>query len=102
MNTLMLLATTALSTIEALAPLANDATTIGKVIDDLEIIVPIVETVANDLAQPVKNIIAILQNNGAITDDQIAATKALDAKMDAAFDASLAAWNAANPPDAAT
>jgi hypothetical protein len=87
----------ALALIETAAPLFQNNAQITQVIATLETWVPIVEQGATDLVQPIKNVIAALQNNGNVTADQIAALQALDAKVDAAFDAADAAWQAANP-----
>ncbi len=96
-STFSLLASTALTVIADLAPLATDSSKIAGIISMLETWVPVIIKEATDLIQPVKNIIAALQGSASITADQLAALQALDAQCDAAFDAALAAYNAANP-----
>lgn len=99
-STIALITSTALTIFEDVAPLITDSSTIGKVISALETYLPIVATEATDLITPIKNIITALSSNAAVTADQIASLQALDAQADAAFDAALAAYNAANPPTA--
>lgn len=96
-STITLLASTALTVIEDLAPLATTGSQIGNVISMLETWLPIVAKEATDLITPIKNIIGALSSGSAVTADQLAALQALDAQADAAFDAALAAYNAANP-----
>lgn len=95
--TITLVTTTALALVQKFVPLLNDAAAIDAVISDLETYLPVVEQFATDLAQPFKNVIAALLNNSAVTDDQAASLKALDAKVDTAFDAAEAAYLAGNP-----
>jgi len=90
-----------LSVLDDLAPLVSSSSTIGNIIGLLEQYLPIVAQTATNLITPIKNIIAALSSNSAVTADQLAALQALDAQADAAFDAALAAYNAANPPDPA-
>lgn len=92
-----LIASTALTVIEDLAPLVSTSSQIGNVIAMLETWVPVVAQEASDLSTPIKNIISALSSNSAVTAEQLAALQALDAQADAAFDAALAAYNAANP-----
>lgn len=87
----------ALAIIQTVAPLLQNNAQVTAVISTLETWLPVIEQGATDLVQPIKNVIAALQSNGNVTADQIAALQALDAKVDAAFDAALAAYNAANP-----
>ena len=90
-----------LSVLEDFAPLVSGSSTIGNIISLLETYLPIVAQTTTNLITPIKNIIAALSSNSAVTADQLAALQALDAQADAAFDAALAAYNAANPPDPA-
>lgn len=92
-----LIASTALTVIEDLAPLVSTSSQIGNIISMLETWVPVVAQEASDLVTPIKNIISALSSNSAVTAAQLAALQALDAQADAAFDAALAAYNAANP-----
>lgn len=96
-TTIALLASTALTVIEDLAPLVSNSAQIGNVISLLETWLPVVAKEATDLITPIKNIIAALSSNADVTADQFAALQALDAQADAAFDAALVAYNAANP-----
>lgn len=80
-----------------IAPLITNSNEIGAIINGLQTYLPLITAEASDLIQPVKNIIAALQGNSAVTADQLTALQALDAQADAAFDAALAAYNAANP-----
>ena len=80
-----------------LAPLVTSSSEIGAIITGLETYLPLITAEASDLITPIKNIIAALQGNSAVTTDQLTALQALDAQADAAFDAALAAYNAANP-----
>lgn len=95
--TASLLVSTSLTLIEGLLPYINDASMVAKVLTALETYLPVVVQFAQDLVTPFKNIIAALTNNGAVTDDQLTSLKALDAQADAAFDAAVAAYQAANP-----
>lgn len=97
MPTIQLIVSTALGLIAKLAPLFNDAATIEQAVSLLQTYVPIVEQFASDLAAPFKAVIAALLSNGAVTPDQVTSLQALDAQADTAFDAALAAYNAANP-----
>lgn len=95
-----LLSTTALTLLADIAPFIDDSTEIGKIIGFLETAIPWVAQEASDLLQPIQAIIAALKNNGAVTPDQITSLQALDAQVDAAFDAALSAYNAAHPAPA--
>lgn len=87
-----------LALITQIAPLIKDSAAIASIISTLEQIIPVIGQEINDLAQPVKNIIAALSANPDTTADQLAALQALDAQVDAAFDAAVAAY-AANHPE---
>ena len=63
---------------------------VGTVVNVLTTWLPLVETLTENLYTPVKNIIAALQSSGALTDQQIADLKAMDAKIDADFEAASA------------
>ena len=60
---------------------------IAGVVTDLEQIIPLVISEATALLQPIQNIIAQLQGNGAVTAEQLAALGQMNAKLDAAFNA---------------
>lgn len=81
---------TLLTLIQGLLPelgVTSAANIITQILNALITIVPIIEKDATDFITPVKNIIAALQSNAAVTPDQIAALQQLDAQCDAAFDA---------------
>ncbi|TAM98234.1 MAG: hypothetical protein EPN45_17985 [Rhizobiaceae bacterium] len=65
-------------------------------------LVPIVIHEASDILPAIKNIIAALSASPAATADQLAALKALDAQVDAAFEAQVAAYLANHPVPATT
>lgn len=66
---------------------ANATGLVAAIINALQTWIPMIVTEIGTLYQPVKNIIEALKQNGVVTADQIAALQALDAKMDAAFEA---------------
>lgn len=59
----------------------------SNIISILEQILPTIVKEATDLIAPVQNIIAAIQGSGTVTADQVAALAALNAQLDAAFDA---------------
>jgi hypothetical protein len=73
-------------------PFVGTASSVAKFIEMLVQILPTVEQLAQDLVQPIKNIIASLSANPAADADQLAALQALDKQYDEAFEA--AATNA--------
>jgi len=78
-----------LALIEEVIPLIDGAGAtgaVGKAIDTLEKVVPIVLKEAIALYQPVKNIIAALLATNGVTADQITSLQQLDAKLDAEFE----------------
>ena len=84
--------------IEALLPQLGvtgaNAALIGKVVATLVALIPTIVQEAKDLLPAVKNIIAALSANPATTADQLAALDALNAQVDAAFEAAAAAATA--------
>lgn len=78
----------------AFLPMISQASQVAKIIEVLVSILPTVVQLASDLAAPIKNIIAALQNSGAATSDQIAQLQELDAKYDQAFEAAATAAQA--------
>lgn len=83
-----------LTLIEGLLPeLGTNAATsaIDKILSALITIVPIIASNASNFLTPVKNIIAALSASGNVTPDQLAQLQALDAQVDAAFDAATGA-----------
>ena len=91
--------TTVISLVELLLPNLGvgsaAVTTIDTIINGLVQILPTIVAGAEDLVQPVKNIIAALSANPATTDAQLATLQTLDAQVDAAFEAAATADGAA-------
>lgn len=89
-----------------LLPLVTTSGHVATFINMLIEILPTVGQLAEDLYQPIKNIIEALKQNAATTLDQINQLADLDAKYDQAFEAAAtaaeaedaAADAAANPP----
>ena len=81
-----------LSLLETILPSIGTSSVIAKVIETLIQIVPIIVQEVRDLLPMVKNIIAALKDNSAITADQMTQLETLDAQCDADFEA--AATNA--------
>lgn len=90
---------TLLTLIEGLLPEVGlaSASVVGKIIEALITIVPIIATNVSNLIAPVKNIIAALQNSGNVTPAQIATLQQLDAQCDAAFEAAATAAGMPTP-----
>jgi hypothetical protein len=81
---------TLLTLIEGLLPelgVTSGSGIISQILAALITIVPIIAQNATNFITPVKNIIAALQASGNVTPDQMTALQALDAQVDAAFDA---------------
>lgn len=72
-------------------PLITSSTHISSIISTLIALIPAVAQEAADLIVPIKNIIAQLQNNGAVTPEQIVALQVLDKQCDDAFEAAAQA-----------
>ena len=64
---------------------AQTATAIEKIISALEGILPQIITWSDTIYKVVTNILLTLQNSGTLTPDQVAATQALGAQVDAAW-----------------
>ena len=75
-------------------PLINSSTQVAKFIEMLIQILPTVEKLAEDLVQPIKNIIASLSQNPATDAEQLKALQDLDAQYDQAFEAAATAAQA--------
>lgn len=89
-----------LALIAQLAPTLSDATAIANVISTLENIISVVTSEVQAVLPMIKNIIAALKGNGAVTADQMAALNALDTATDAAFEQAAAADGAPADPNA--
>lgn len=81
--------------IEQLLPLFGvggaTSTTVGLVIKGLQTVIPLLGGLASSLTPKIKNIIEVVKNDPAATEQQLADLRRLDAESDAAFDAALAA-----------
>ena len=86
--------------ITAILPLVKDSQTVDKILAALIELIPVLVKTAQDLVQPVKNIIAALSANPATTEEQMAALAALDAKVDADFEAAATGALAEDEADA--
>jgi hypothetical protein len=86
-----------LSMLTELANLTTSSSTIGNILTTLINLLPTIEQEVADLTAPVQNVIAALSANPATTAQQLAVAQALDAQDDAAFEAAVQAYNAANP-----
>ena len=82
----------AISLMTQVLPLVNSSEQVAKFIAMLIQILPTVEQLAEDLVQPIKNIINSLSANPATDAAQLAALQALDTQYDQAFE--TAATNA--------
>ena len=80
-----------------LSNLTTDTSTIGRIIKQLIGIIPWLEQEFASVVPAVNGVIAALQSNPATTPQQMAVLQALDAQDDAAFEAAVTAYNAANP-----
>jgi predicted PurR-regulated permease PerM len=69
-----------------IAPLVQTGSNVAKIIQALIELLPTIVQVAQDLQQPVKNIISALQNNAATSDELMKQLKDLDAQVDTAFE----------------
>lgn len=83
--------TAVIALIEEFLPLipTGGSATAGAVIATIEKLIPLITSGAEALAGPIKNIITELASNDAVTPEQIAQLKALDAQIDASADTSM-------------
>lgn len=91
--------TAILSLIEQLLPAilsASNASLISSIINALTGMLPFIIEEIQSLAGPVKNIIAALSANPATTQEQLTQLQALDAQVDAAFEAAATDTDAGN------
>lgn len=82
-----------LTMIEGLLPVLGSSSAVTVIEEILTALISIVPIIANNYANfltPVQNIIAAVQSSGAATPAQLASLTALDAQVDAAFDAAAA------------
>lgn len=92
---------TLLQTVLSLIPSLTTSKSINNIVSTLIQLLPTVVKEAEQLLPMVQNIIAALRSNGAITPDQLTALDALDAQVDAQFEAAVAAYLANHPVPAA-
>jgi phage-related protein len=87
------LATAIVTMLTSLLPLitGSGSSTITTIINTLIQLIPLVTSEIAALATPIKNIIAALSANPATTAEQLATLQALDAQVDAAFEAAATA-----------
>ncbi|BCH11919.1 hypothetical protein MesoLj131c_61770 [Mesorhizobium sp. 131-3-5] len=90
-----------LQTLLSLIPMITSSAKINEIIAQLINIIPVAVQEAQDVVPLIRNIIAALSNSSSVTPDQVAALKALDAQIDASYDAALAAYMAARTPQPA-
>jgi hypothetical protein len=91
---------TLLQTILSLIPQITDSKGVNQVVATLLQIVPYAVKEAQQLLPMIQNIIAALSAKDGVTADQLAALKALDAQVDAAFEAAVTAYLANHPAPA--
>ena len=84
-----------LQTLLSLIPQITSSAKINEIITQLINLIPIAVQEAQDIVPLIRNIITALSNSGSVTPDQVAALKALDAEIDASYDAALSAYLAA-------
>jgi hypothetical protein len=89
-----------LALVAQIAPVISDAGSITNIITTLEGFVSAATAEVEAVLPMIKNIIAALKSNGAVTADQMAALNALDAATDAAFEQAAAADGAPVDPNA--
>jgi hypothetical protein len=91
-----------LTALAQIASVTGEASTIASIVSTLEQIIAAGIEEVETVAPMIKNIIAALQSNTAVTADQMTQLSTLDASTDAAFEAAAAAAGAAPDPDAST
>ena len=84
----------AISLMTQMLPMINSSSQVAKFIAMLIQILPTVEQLAQDLVQPIKNIINALSANPATDVVQLTALKDLDTQFDQAFEAAATAAQA--------
>ncbi len=91
---------TFLSLLLSVVPQMTNSQQVNSAVNFIQQIIPMLVKEYSDLLPIVKNILALLKQNGAVTPEQNAAMMAVDAQIDKAFDDALAAY-LANHPDPA-
>ncbi|MBM7044654.1 hypothetical protein [Rhizobium lusitanum] len=93
---------TFLSLLLSVIPQMSNSAQVTSVVNFLQQIIPTLVQEYSDLLPVVKNIIALLKQNGVVTPEQNAAMMAVDAQIDKAFDDALAAYLVNHPDPAPT
>lgn len=91
---------TLLNMLLAVIPQINDSKTVASVIAWLQSLIPQLVDAYQNLLPIVTRIIGLLKQNSAVTPDQLASLKEMDAQIDKAHDDALTAY-LANHPDPA-
>lgn len=81
--------TLALSLLEAVIPQLGgaNAALITKIIEGLVALIPILIKEYQAVIPMIRNVISVLQGNGAVTPEQLATLTAMETQIDAAFEA---------------
>lgn len=80
-----------LSLIRALLPVISDSVLVQKIIDALIQIIPVLVDVYKDILPEIRNIIGVLKQSTAITDEQLDQLSAIEEQYDADFEAAATA-----------
>lgn len=83
-----------LALLQTIIPSLSSASAIGSIITTLTQIIPVVVKEVQDVVPMIKNIIAALKTNDAVTPEQLDQLAILDAKCDADFEAAATAAQA--------
>lgn len=83
-----------LALLQSIIPSLSSASAIGSIITTLTNIIPVIVKEVQDVVPMVKNIIAALKSNDAVTPEQLDQLATLDANCDAAFEAAATAAQA--------
>lgn len=86
--------TAVLALLAEIAPAINATSSIAKIIDTLTALLPALAKEVSDLYPIVKNVIATLKGNAAVTPEQLDSLDQIEAKIDADYDAASAAAKA--------
>jgi predicted histidine transporter YuiF (NhaC family) len=88
------LATSVIALLTEILPTVGVGTSVGTVITTLTQLIPVAVSEGQALLTPIKNIIAALSGNDAVTPAELTQLQALDAQTDAAFEAAAKAAGA--------
>jgi beta-phosphoglucomutase-like phosphatase (HAD superfamily) len=93
---------TFLSLLLSVVPQMTNSQQVNSAVNFIQQIIPLLVKEYSDLLPIVKNILALLKQNGTVTPEQNAAMMAVDAQIDKAFDDALAAYLVNHPDPAPT